>query len=44
MSGMKTDRQSRAARAETLGLLLIAVAILILVLVRGGGFVPWHVR
>ncbi len=34
----------RAARAETLGLLVIALAVIIAALLRWGGFLRWSLR
>ncbi len=44
MCAVKTTPESRATRAEVLGVLLIALAVLVALLARWGGYLPWGAR
>jgi hypothetical protein len=44
MSPMTEDPKSRALKAETIGLIVIAVMLMLMILARWGGLIPWSAR
>jgi hypothetical protein len=44
LSPMPDEPKTRALRAETIGLIVIAVMLAIMILLRWGGIIPWSAR
>ena len=41
---MPDEPKTRALRAETIGLIVIALMLAIMILLRWGGIIPWSAR
>jgi len=44
LSRMPDEPKTRALRAETIGLIVIALMLAIMILLRWGGIIPWSAR
>jgi hypothetical protein len=44
MCAMNEEPKTRALKAETIGLIVIAVMLALMILARWGGLIPWGAR